>query len=42
MQKFVKATKNMWWNKDIVSDDWLGVRLGNPATKKASGKEEND
>ena len=40
MQQFVKVTKNMWWNKEVVSDEWLGKRLGNPVKKKASGTKE--
>ena len=39
MQKFVKATANMWWNRDLVSDEWLGKRLNNNLTGKESGKD---
>ena len=39
MQKFVKATANMWWNKELVSDEWLGKRLNNTISGKASGTE---
>jgi hypothetical protein len=38
MQKFVKSTANMWWNKEIVSDEWLGKNLGNPLKDQASTK----
>ena len=39
LQKFVKATTNMFWNKDVVSDEWLGINVGNriPTKDKASG-----
>ena len=39
MQKYAKATANMWWNKELVSDEWLGKRLNNNLTGKASGKD---
>ena len=30
LEKYVKATPKMWWNKDIVTEEWLGIRMGNP------------
>ena len=39
MQKYVKLTPNMWWNKELVSDEWLEKRLGNPLKNKASAKD---